>query len=160
MRLGIVRDDHLVLIGRMREVVKDPLLLHDAGGKIEVRFTILNAIVFWLVCTLGLYLEVVTLQNDLEDLLDVFILEYTALLRLREHPQLRFDLHGIGRKPSLVTISLRKPAYHSMEVPFGCSVALNQLYDDGFSQYVFRIDDGRRPGLGFFLVSNLDLVAE
>src|SRR4030095_1380855 len=141
-------------IGGVLEEVEDPLFLHQARGKIEVRFAVLHAKIPWLVLTLGFDLELDAIQYLRQDIRHVFILKDAALPRLREQPQLRNNLHSIERKIR-ITAALGKSVNYSMKVSRG-PVALDQLYHHRFPEDVRRLDHMRRSLFGILLMAKAD----
>src|SRR5262245_52378143 len=110
----------------MLEKVIDPLFLHYSRGKIEVRFTVLNAVVFRLVSTLGLVLKLnLVFQDRGQDLLDILVLKDPTLHLMGEQPELRHDLQAVLRKEFL-TSTLGKAIYDPVKKP-GRAIRLNQL---------------------------------
>src|SRR6187402_1894388 len=154
----IVCDDHRVGVFRVFEVVEYPLFLHHARCKIEIRFPILHTEVSRLVLSPEFHFEVKSFQYFHQNIRHALTLEDATLTRLREHPQLRYDLQLVGCKLR-VPAALGKSVNYSVEVPRG-PAALDQFYHYGFPKDVCRLDHMRRSCFGIFLMQKVDRKTE
>src|SRR5438552_6033210 len=119
MAVRCVGHHHLMAVGGVFEKIKDALFFHQTAGKVEIRLTILNAIVTWMERALNFKRYIQPIQHLLQNVRDVDVLENSALRSPGQKPKLRHDLQAIRSEDvALAASTLADSITNAIEITF------------------------------------------